>query len=365
MTRFLLLGLVAALACGDDDSMMADAGGGDDARVGEDAGACMPRPVAERPDPGMCEAFATDYAVCEDDAWAPCISDFGTYARIEPEISTIARVGAFEQIAPLLFDAERDPSADEFLMARDLYQEEEGLDSRVARRYDPRADAPEGTDCTLDGVPAMFPDYCVGPAILQPLILDAFAAGMGGETPRVQAARIEAGLLWFLYASVAKESLTCTTKAKDCDSAYAYYTGGETERGGIGLAGRVMAADPYAHDRAWDGILGLRCWRDLDPGETATDLALREQARDQIDRATTDGVAAVVSARLDELGTGSAEADAAHWAFVQVLGRALFRPLGDRDAAAATEFETALGEETPPADASTLRTLLANVFDCP
>ena len=70
-------------------------------------------------------------------------------------------------------------------------------------------------------------------------------------------------------------------------------------------------------------------------------------------------------ARLDELGTGSAEADAAHWAFVQVLGRALVRPTRERDAEAAATLETAIAEPAPPADAGTLRTLLANVFDCP
>ena len=101
----------------------------------------------------------------------------------------------------------------------------------------------------------MFPDYCVGPARIQPVILGALQQGaMGVGDPLVNAARVEAGLLWFFYVSQYKESYTCTTKAKDCDSAYAYYTGGEPARGGIGLAGRVAEADPAAHDRAWDGL---------------------------------------------------------------------------------------------------------------
>src|SRR5690606_38068524 len=106
--------------------------------------------------------------------------------------------------------------------------------------------------------------------------------------------------------------------AKDCDSAYAYYTGGEPAlggmgRGGIGLAGLVAEVDPYAHDRIWDGILALRCWRDLDPAETATDTALRDRARDQVVRALTDGAAAIVAARLRIVATREGDEQAYHW----------------------------------------------------
>lgn len=375
------LGLMVAIAaCGDDDGAMdagSDAGtdapmmdggdmdAGDDDAGDMDAGACTPRNPDDAPDPGSCTAADDDYAICEDDMWAECISDFGEYVRIEDSISTIARVGAFEMIDPLLFDATMDPSADDFNDARDLYQEDEGLDSRVVRRYDPHYEVPAGTDCTLDGMPETFPDYCVGPAMIQPILLDAFAEGAAGTEPRQNAARIEAGILWFLYVSTYKESLTCTTTPKDCDSAYAYYTGGAEARGGLGLARYVMDADPYAHDRAWDGLLAVRCWRDIDGEETATMLELRDRARTQYDRAVIDGVAAIVAGRLRDVASTTGDEQLAHWAFVQVLGQALRLEYPARAETDAEAFATAIESNTPAADASELADAIDLAFDCP
>ena len=369
------LALVAA-ACGDDDGGM-DAGGdagvdalmmdGDvDSEVGPDAGdACVPRNPADIPEPGTCNPAADDYAICADDSWPECVSDFGEYVRIEDSISTIARVGAFEMMAPLLFDPTRDPTSEQFTMARDLYQEEEGLDSRVVRRYDPHYDVPAGTDCTLAGMPEMFPDYCVGPAMIQPILLGAFADGAAGTEPRQNAARIEAGILWFLYVSTFKESLTCTTTPKDCDSAYAYYTGGAEARGGLGLARYVMEADAYAHDRAWDGLLAVRCWRDLDPDATATMLELRDRARNQYDRAVLDGTAALVAARLRRVADTSGDEQLAHWAFVQVLGQALRTEYPNRSLTDAEAFATAIESDTPATDAADLADAIDLAFACP
>lgn len=374
-----LLGLMVALAaCGDDDGStdaggdagidapMMDGGDGDaDIDAGDDAGACAPRSPAEIPDRGSCVVADDDYAICEADMWAECVSDLGEYSRIQDSISSIARVGAFEMIAPLLFDPTMDPSPDDFNDARDLYQEEEGLDSRVVRRYDVHYDVPAGTDCTLDGVPDSFPDYCVGPAMIQPILLDAFAAGAAGTEPRQNAARIEAALLWFFYVSAYKESFTCTTTPKDCDSSYAYYTGGEAARGGLGLARYVMEVDPYAHDRAWDGLLAVRCWRDLDPDATATMTELRDRARDQYDRAVLDGVAAVLAARLRQVADTTGDEQLAHWAFVQVLGQALRTEYPNRSADDATAFAAALESTTPAADATELADAIDAAFDCP
>ena len=251
-----LVSLLLVAACGDDSQPALDSSMPDSA---SDGGMCMPRTDGVAPSPG-CEPSAGDYALCVDDTWPACVSDFGEYVRIEESISTIARVGGFERIADLLFDAGESPSPDDFLMARMIYQEDEGLDSRVVRRFDPHYEVPEGTDCTAEGTPAMFMDYCTGPAQMQPILLDALMQGFEGTQPRYNAGRIEGALLRFLYVSTYKESLTCTTKAKDCDSAYAYYTGGAEARGGLALARRVAAVDPLAHDRAWDGLLALRCW---------------------------------------------------------------------------------------------------------
>lgn len=367
---------LAILGCGDDADGAGGAGGtggsGERDAASPDGGgsggaaACEPRDTTEIPDAMGCATRADDYAPCADDDWGGCISDDGEYHPIEATISTIARVEAFEAIADLLFDPTRDASSDDFLAARLVYQEEEGLDSRVVRRYDPHFDAPEGTDCTLPETPAKEPEYCVGPAILQPLLLDAFNAGIMGDAPRAQAARIEAGLLWFLYVSTAKESLTCTEVAKDCDSAYAYYTGGQAARGGIALARRIAEVDPYAHDRAWDGLLAVRCWRDLDDAEVAEDAALRDRARGQLDRALLDGLAAIVREEVDRAADTTGDEQAYHWALASTLGRALDRAAreaspSDADVLAA-EFAHA-----DPADASAagIVSALEAVFDCP
>ncbi|MEM9196081.1 MAG: hypothetical protein AAGF12_43350 [Myxococcota bacterium] len=327
---------------------------------------CLPRPAIVLPDPGACTALPTDYAPCLDDMYPECVSDNGEYVRVEETISTIARVEGYERMADLIFDPMTEPTMDDFLMARLIYQEDEGLDSRVVRRYDPHFDVPDGTDCTADGTPAMFPDYCVGPALIQPIILDAFMLGVAGTEPSRQAGRIDGALLWFLYASTYKESLTCTTKAKDCDSAFAYYTGGRLNREGIGLAGHVRELDPYAHDRAWDGLLAVRCWRDLDPGETAQDLALRERARTQYDRAVLDGVAAVVIDRFERLATATGASQAYYWGFLQALGPALDRGLAEADMAAATTVQTELAK-TDPSTVDTAGAIAAiqGVFTCP
>ncbi|MCB9593269.1 MAG: hypothetical protein H6719_11105 [Sandaracinaceae bacterium] len=370
----LLLGCESPPPAGDgglpDAAAAVDGGGALDASADVDAGPTTPMcdGLAATPPVVTCEPLDTDYAPGADDMWAACVSDDGEYHRILPDISSIARVMAFEEIAALLFDPTRDPSAMDFLDARLVYQRDEGLDSRVVRRYDPHFTVPDGTDCALDGVPDAFPDYCVGPARIGPLLLDAFAAGIAGDGPssRVHAARVEAGLLWFLAVSTFKENLTCTTTAKDCDSSYAYYTGGEAARGGIGLAGRVAAVDPDAHDRAWDGVLAVRCWRDLDAADTATDLAMRDRARTQLDRAVLDGVAAIVRAHLAQACSTDGAESLYHWELARVLGGFLDRAARERDATQADALAAELSHEAPAeADAAAAVAAIDALFDCP
>jgi hypothetical protein len=374
--RLILLTLLSSIACGDDDGPPVDGGGTDAADVdasidsGNDDGstpACLPRDPSSIPDPGECTPESDDYVVCSDtDGWDACVSDGGEYVRIQESVSTIARIRAFDQIATLLFDPATDPSADDFLEARGLYQEDEGLDSRVVRRYDVDVDAPPGTDCTLEGVPAMYPEYCIGPSTLQPTLLDAFTRGAMDEAPtRLQAARIEGALLRFLVVSVTKEALTCTATARDCDSSYAYYAGGSSARGAEGLARYVEAADPYAHDRVWDGIFALRCWRDLDSADTATNTALRDRARDQQRRALIDGVAAVVASRLRDVETTSDLAQDYHWTFLRNFAPVLVPYYAERDASGATALEAALEGEAAPEDPGALADAIEAAFDCP
>jgi len=368
--------LLAAVACGGDDVMSGDAsidsGRGDTSvdAVSPDAPDSSAGPNCESlvrtPPTRVCGALASDYSPGADDMWPACISDDGTYHRIQESISSVARVMAFDEIGSTLFDPAREALADDFLQARLVYQTDEGLDSRVVRRYDPHFSVPEGTDCTVDGVPAMFPDYCVGPAQIQPMIRGALQAGAMGEgDPRMNAAKVEAGLLWFFYVSQYKESYTCTTKAKDCDSAYAYYTGGAEARGGIGLAGRVAATDPAAHDRAWDGLLAVRCWRDLDDGETAMDLERRELARDQYDRAVLDGVAALVRESLVQTCDAEPPTRNYHFARASALARALLRQAGESSVGSAG-LQTLVSAETADGlDVGATVAALDEIFDCP
>ena len=368
-TVLCLAASLAVVGCGDDD---ADDHGDDDAAVtrdgGKDAGggSAMCSPRRGTPAPTSCEPNDGDYSPCTDDGYAACVSDDGEYHRIQESISSIARVAAFEEIAELLFDPTSAASGDDFLDARMLYQEDEGLDSRVVRRYDPYAEAPDGTDCTADGVPAQYPDYCVGPAKLQPILLDAFAKGALGEAPQEQAARIEAALLYFLFISSNKEAHSCTTTIVDCDSAYVYYTGGEEARGGLGLARYVKRVDAYAHDRAWDGLLAVRCWRDLDDGAMAEDLALRDRARAQYFSALVDGVAAIVRDRLEQLADSTGDEQRNHFAFVTTLGPALLPEAMERSSSDASDLADELAK-TDPAELDTDAAIAAidALFECP
>jgi hypothetical protein len=283
-------------------------------------------------------------------------------------ISSVARVSQFEMIAALLFDPTADATADEFTMARMIYQTDQGLDSRVVRRYDPHFAVPMGTDCAVAGTPAMYPDYCVGPARLGPAILDALNGGIAGTDPRRNAARVEAVLVWFLAVSTYKESFTCTTAPGDCDSSYAYYTGGEPRTGGLGLARLVRGVDTAAHDRAWDGLLALRCWRAIE-GETtvpATMTALRDQARAQYDRAVLDGVAAILRDRLARACAATGSERDYLWTFARTLAPYLDRELRERDTAGADALAATVAMDDPSIDAVAAAVdAIDGAFDCP
>ncbi len=376
----------------------------------------------------LCEPLASDYTPGAEDAWPACpaSSDTGEYVLVGDPPSTTARVEAFEELGPGYVDAESgrvegldlfeptsDPTPEAFAQAAEIYTRENGLASRVDRRYDPHFGAPATTDCGDPAAVRAYPSYCVGPAKLRPIIsgtdealdddevtvadgalrkglydacrLEDFASAVCGafvgaqqaqttpnpEAPRVSAARMEAALLWFLYASQYKESLTCTDTARDCDSAYAYYTGardalvGDSDmRGGIGLARYVREANPEAHMRAWDGLLAVRCWRELDSADVATDHERRDLARNQFDRAVLAGVISVLRERAEALasiesdraaapasGDGQSQASdderAYLWAFLQTLTPAVLPAALERDEALADELETVMAREAP------------------
>lgn len=325
--------------------------------------------VAPDTTPVTCEPLASDYSPGADDTWDECISDDNTYHQVQESISSIGRVAGFEDIADLLWRND-EMSAEDFIDARDVYATGEGLDSRVQRRedehYPPVTDSDTGDTlrCRDEGVPAMDPDRCVGPAKILPILNDAFQEGILGNDLEVNAARVEAALLWFFYVSSHKEATTCTVAAKDCDSSYAYYTGGQDRDGGLGLAGYVSELAPDTHDRVWDGILAVRCWRDLDPAEEATDLDTRDLAIAQLDRALLHGVATVVLDRLASWETAEGVAKDADAAFLAILGPVLDREAGERDATNAAVLADAW-DDLESADTAALAAAIEAIFPCP
>lgn len=318
-------------------------------------------------DGDACVANADDYQprdnASADDTWAACISDDNTYHAFEASISTNARVAAFEQIATLLgFGTGSAPDPQAFVDARVAYTEPEGLDSRVSRREDehfPAASA-DCRDLSADEVMAAA-DRCVGPARIQPLLNEAFQQGADGVDPARNAARIEAALLWFLYVSAYKEATTCATTAKDCDSSTGYYAGNQSRSPSYGFARYVAARSPQAHEAAWDALLAVRCWRDLDnPGGEAMDLALQQQALGQLDRALDRGLALILRQRFETLPCDTA------WETVQILGPVIDRAARAKDAAQAdilrAQVAAASMEEV---DAAAAISALDALFPCP
>lgn len=351
MKRILLTLAAAALlstGCGDDDPKPTDGPdtGGTDVDCAnppvytENVTACQPAATDYRPRDAQANNSATD-------AWPACISDDNVYSRIEPNITTIARVEAFEAIAARLWKDGKVPTRDDFVSAYEIFIQEEGLGSRVQRREDYNyPPAPNGARCRDEGVPATAPDRCVGPAKLLPIITDAFVLGSQGQPPRYHAARIEAALLWFLYVSTLSEVNTCINTPRDCDSAWAYYTGGTPRAAPIGLAAYVKALGPETHERAYDGALAVRCWRNLDNETgTATNLELQQRAMRQYTKAVLRGTALILRQRLTELTCGNTEGTRARMAFINTLG-----PFFDRAA-----------REVNPAQADVLKAQVTKV----
>ena len=288
------------------------------------------------------------------DGWDACVSDDSAtvYARFNDTISSASRVGGFEG-------------------AKEIYAADEGLDSRVQRRedehYPPVSDGAGGAlRCRDEGVPAMDPDRCVGPAKILPILNDAFQKGAAGEEPKANAARVEAALLWFMYVSTHKETVTCAQVTKDCDSSYAYYNGDRPRGEGIGLADYYRRLAPGAHEAVWDGLLAQRCWRDLDDADVAEDEALQDQAIDQLDAGLLYGLSRVVAARLSEMSAATGADREADLAFVKVLGPVLQLSAEGRDATQAATLAAAWGASSAD-DVDVRATLeaLQAIYPCP
>ena len=351
-------------------------------------GSVMVDPIDE----SACMPLATDYqpldAMSANDMWPDCVTDDGTYTLVGDSPGSIGRVEGFEGVADLLWRGGV-PTADDFTMARAIYAQDQGLESRIQRRedlhyppvpmedWDPTVDPDK--QCSVTANVEKYPDRCVGPGRMQPILDEAFANGqMGKGDPQVQAARIEATLLWFLYASVYKEANTCATnKGKDCDSSWAYYTGGVMDRDGavLGLAKEIKAITGNTHSRIFDGVLAARCWRDLYPDDmyaTIDDVPADGQdlfnlAAEQLDNALDRGFAALVRTRLEQQAGLTGSDGAANWAFLQIAGPVLNFEAGKRGPADQAQVLADLWAMDCPttADIEAGVAALDAIFPCP
>jgi hypothetical protein len=384
MKRTLLTLAAAALlftACGDDDSTDTPDSGTPDSGTPDsgtpDSGTtvdCENPPVYTENVTG-CQPAATDYRPRDaaannsaTDAWPACISDSNTYSPINANITTVARVAAFDDIAARLWKGGKVPTQQDFIESFDQYTQGEGLGSRVQRREDihyPKP--PSGLRCREANVPETAPDRCVGPAKLLPIINDAFLKGRQGEQPRVQAARIEAALLWFLYVSPLSEVDSCGGTPQDCDSAWAYYTGGTPRAEPKGLAAYVKALGPETHERAYDAALAVRCWRNLDnEGGAASNTELQQRALRQYDVALLRGTALILRQRLTELTCGTDEGNLARLAFINTLGPFFDRAAREINAAQADVLKAQVEKtNAEDVDVDAAVAALDSLFPCP
>jgi hypothetical protein len=187
----------------------------------------------------------------------------------------------------------------------------------------------------------------------------------------VNAARVDAGLLWFFYLSIYKEGFTCSGAGKDCDSMWAKYTGGEQVGGGIGFSARVRPVSESTHRRIFDAILGIRCWRDLNPDAVGYDTltgdskVMYDAVWEQLDESLHRGFTLIVREKLEAAVTCGPEANA-NWAFVQVGLDVLDREASERDAPLADELRAiAAVEEPTPEQRAEAVALLDQIFPCP
>lgn len=314
-----------------------------------------------------CQSLSTDYKPNASDDWPACISDDDTYHPFDANISSIARVSAFEEIMKRLMTGSA-PTSQAFIDAKVAYTQAEGLDSRVSRREDEHYPKATKACADMDAQELQqHKDRCVGPAQIQPLLNQAFLEGTQGKDPIGNAARIEAALLWFLYVSIYKESVTCTTTKKDCDSSQAYYNGGEARSGSKGLGRYIRTLSTQAHDRAWDGILAVRCWRDLDSANPAVNLTLRDKALAQLDKALLRGLALLVKSRIKAIEQITcAKIRDPLWASVKILGGVLHREATARNATLAKTLHDELAKSAVVGvDFKTITTILEEMFPCP
>lgn len=346
------------------------------------AGMCMAKPDTSAPmcqpgsgNPASCTCSNDDYAprfnASKNDTWPACVSDAGVVRLIGPSLPAAAsRSVAFDSIASKLWRRTSAPTAADFTSARDDYAVMEGIGSRVARRQDVHYPELPGDDkfaCSVPATAAMYPDRCYAPARLKPILDDAFAMGQAGSKPQVQAARVEAALLWFFYLSVSSEIWTCSfDDIEDCDAAWGYFNGARDRGQPIGLGAYFMAQHQETYDRGFDGVLAIRCWRDLDQAMPAQCSTFYDRTQAQIDKPLTRGMALILRERIGKLPTLSGEAQEAALTFINLLGGFLDRAARASDPAMAATLKAQTGATTAAAvNVATAQAAIDALFPCP
>lgn len=379
MNRLAMVMAVVIAACGPTPGGMdggsgggIGAGGGSGGAGGSGGGMACP---GYTEDVSACTPGANDYRprlmMTGTNGWPTCISDDNTYHLVGAGMpAASARTAAFEAMAPKLWSNPSPPTAAEFLSARDDYSVANGLASRVARRQDltyPEVPGGDKFACQSAGVPQMYPDRCAGPGKLKPIIDDAFVKGSAGTQPRVQAARIEAALLWFLYLSVKSEVWTCSfDNLNDCDSAIGYYTQVSARGDPKGLATYFDALAPETHDRVYDALLAVRCWRHADTTLPTTNTTLYDRSLAQLTRASVRGMALILRSRIGQVGCTTGETQAAAMEFVKVLGGLLDHEASLVDATNAAKLRAYT--TSPSAEATAVagaQAAIDAIFACP
>ncbi|MCP4602868.1 MAG: hypothetical protein GY847_20520 [Proteobacteria bacterium] len=300
----------------------------------------------------------------KDDSWEACISDDNRYHQIEESISSIARVEVYDTIAAMLWENSA-VTAQNFIDARILFEQEQGLGSRVARRYDIHYDPPPEGSCEDKGIPNAYPNYCVGAAVLQPIIVEAFGKGCQSDNMVTNAAKIEAALQWFLYISSIKEATTCAQKANDCDSSWAYYSGGTPREAPIGLAADIDYLAPETHNRAYDGILAVRCWRDLDYETEAANSKMQTLAKEQLDFAMLRAMGLLIRQRFLALSCSTGDYQQATLDGLRILVPLFDRETRERDPAVADLLMNEIEKPAQKIDFAEVVSKIDSTYPCP
>jgi hypothetical protein len=332
-----------------------------------------------------CSHAVTDYeprrSPPSHDQWAACPSDSYYTNKVFPLVvgpsapgGGIGRLNAFEDMGTKLWRNATVPTKQNFTDALVIYGMGDGsISSRAVRRQDIHyPDIPNNSKsrCTEPGVADAYPDRCVGPAKIVPILNRAFEAAIqNGTEPLSQSARIEAALIWFSYVSVLAEQGTCRDTPEDCDSVWSHYNAAlavdNSSQKGLGRYFKDLSDE--THFRVFDGVLAINCWRHLDPAPLATNPTLYQWSLQQIDTAMLRGLALILRERFSNLAACSiGDVKKAHLAFVNILGPFMDRAARAKNAAQA-DILLAQATATDPSRVDVPRALAAidALFPCP